>query len=62
MKGKIKFFNDEKGFGFIIAEDGNQIFVHKSALSEGITLKENDAVTFDIEKGDKGPKAVNVKK
>lgn len=62
MKGTVKFFNETKGFGFIIAEDGKQVFVHKSALAEGLTLQENDSVTFDVEQGDKGPKAVNVKK
>jgi len=61
MKGTIKFFNESKGFGFIAAEDGQEVFVHKSALGEGVTLRENDAVTFDIEEGDKGPKAANVK-
>ncbi len=62
MKGTIKFFNEMKGFGFIAAEDGKEYFVHQSALEEGTTLNENDAVTFDVEEGDKGPKAVNVKK
>ncbi len=62
MKGTVKFFNDMKGFGFIAGEDGNEVFVHQSALEEGVTLHENDAVTFDVEQGDKGPKAVNVKK
>lgn len=62
MKGKIKFFNEKDGFGFIAAEDGKDVFVHKSALEEGITLNEDDSVTFDVEQGDRGPKAVNVKK
>ena len=62
MNGTVKFFNEMKGFGFIAAEDGKEIFVHQSALEEGVTLNENDAVTFDVEKGDRGPKAVNVKK
>jgi CspA family cold shock protein len=62
MKGKIKFFNSGKGFGFITAEDGKEIFVHQSALEEGVTLAENDEVEFDVEEGDKGPKAANVKK
>jgi len=62
MKGTIKFFNEAKGFGFITAEDGRQVFVHKSALAEGVTLRENDSVTFDVEQGDRGSKAVNVKK
>ncbi|MFH2020285.1 MAG: cold-shock protein [archaeon] len=62
MKGKVKFFNDMKGFGFIAGEDGKEVFVHKSALEDGVTLNENDDVTFDVEAGDRGPKAVNVKK
>lgn len=62
MKGTVKFFNEMKGFGFITAEDGTQVFVHKSALGEGVTLHDNDTVTFDVEQGDKGPKAANVKK
>ena len=62
MKGTVKFFNEMKGFGFIAADDGKEFFVHQSALEEGVTLRENDAVTFDVEEGDRGPKAVNVKK
>lgn len=62
MKGKVKFFNDSKGFGFIAAEDGKEYFVHSTGLKGGISLKEGDAVTFDIEQGDKGPKAVKVSK
>jgi len=62
MKGTVKFFNEMKGFGFISAEDGKEVFVHQSALEDGVTLNEKDQVTFDVEKGDKGPKAVNVKK
>ncbi len=62
MKGTVKFFNDMKGFGFIAAEDGKEYFVHQSGIQEGVTLQENDAVTFDVEEGDRGPKAVNVNK
>jgi len=62
MNGTVKFFNEMKGFGFIAAEDGKEIFVHQSALEQGVTLQENDAVTFDVEEGDRGLKAVNVKK
>lgn len=62
MKGTVKFFNEMKGFGFITAEDGNEYFVHQSALGPGVTLAENDTVSFDVEDGDRGPKAVNVKK
>lgn len=62
MKGTVKFFNDMKGFGFITSKDGKEVFVHQSAIEEGVTLKENDSVTFDVEEGDRGLKAVNVKK
>lgn len=62
MKGTVKFFNDMKGFGFIAAEDGKEYFVHQSGIQEGVTLQENDPVTFDVEEGDRGPKAVNVNK
>ena len=62
MKGTIKFFDERKGFGFIAGEDGKEYFVHQSALEEGITLNENDPVEFDVEEGDRGPKAANVKK
>lgn len=62
MKGKVKFFNSSKGFGFITAEDGKDYFVHKSALAEGVSLNDNDSVEFEIEQGDKGPKAGKVKK
>jgi CspA family cold shock protein len=61
MKGKVKFFNSSKGFGFITAEDGKDYFVHKDA-APGITLNDNDAVEFEIEQGERGPKAVKVKK
>ena len=60
MKGTVKFFNAMKGFGFIAGEDGKEYFVHQTGLKEGVTLNENDAVEFDVEEGDRGPKAVNV--
>ena len=62
MKGTVKFFNAGKGFGFIAADDGKEYFVHQTALAEGETLNEGDVVTFDVEEGDRGPKAVNVNK
>lgn len=61
MEGTVKFFNEQKGFGFIAGDDGKEFFVHSSALG-GITLNEGDKVTFDVEEGDRGPKAVNVSK
>jgi len=61
MTGKVKFFNEQKGFGFIGAEDGEDYFVHKTGLEIGVTLHEEDSVEFDVEQGQKGPKAVNVK-
>ncbi|MEA3378220.1 MAG: cold shock domain-containing protein [Nanoarchaeota archaeon] len=60
MKGKVKFFDEKKSFGFVTGEDGKDYFVHKSDLKEGVTLRENDSVEFDVEQGDRGPKAVNV--
>ncbi|MSQ58686.1 MAG: cold-shock protein [Betaproteobacteria bacterium] len=64
--GKVKFFNSAKGFGFIQQDDGSKdVFVHISAVERsGLdTLKENDALSFDLEKGDNGKiAAVNLKK
>ena len=60
MKGTVKFFNEGKGFGFISADDGNEYFVHVTELPEGTVLREGDAVSFDVEQGDRGPKAVRV--
>lgn len=60
MKGKVKFFNAMKGFGFVAGDDGKEYFVHQTGLKEGTALHENDAVVFEVEQGDKGPKAVKV--
>jgi len=62
MKGTIKFFNDSKAFGFITGEDGKEVFVHQTELGEGVVVREGDSVTYEVEQGDKGPKAVKVKK
>jgi len=60
--GTVKWFNDEKGYGFIARESGNDVFVHFTAINaEGRrTLKEGQAVTFEVTSGQKGPQAANV--
>lgn len=60
MNGRVKFFNESKGFGFIEADDGKEYFVHQTGLNEGVTIRENDQVSFEVSDGDRGPKAVNV--
>jgi CspA family cold shock protein len=63
MKGTVKWFNDQKGFGFITPEDGSKdIFVHHTAIQmDGFkTLRENQEVEFEVEQSDKGPRAANV--
>ncbi len=60
QEGTVKFFNEEKGFGFITPTNGGkEIFVHSSGLIDNI--RENNVVNFDVEEGRKGPNAVNVK-
>ncbi len=62
MDGKVKFFNESRGFGFITSDDGSEYFFHHSAIKDGSALQENDEVTFDTEEGDRGPRAINVAK
>ena len=63
MKGEIKKLLRERGYGFISAEDGKEVFFHSSAF-EGTgfgALKEGDSVEFDVEKGPRGPRAINMR-
>lgn len=63
-QGTVKWFNDSKGYGFITSEDGGDLFVHHTSIQgNGFkSLAEGDKVSFDVEKGPKGPKAINVVK
>jgi CspA family cold shock protein len=62
--GKVKWFNNKKGFGFIQRENGPDLFVHFTSIKEeGFkTLNEGDEVSFEVEEGERGPKAINVSK
>ena len=59
--GTVKFYNRIKRFGFIAQDEGEDVFVHESGIVEG-PISDNDQVEFDVEEGEKGLKAVNVKK
>ena len=63
MKGKVKWFNEKKGYGFITTDDGKEIFVHFSAIQgEGFkSLQEGEGVECEVAQGPKGPQAANVK-
>ncbi|CAJ1198625.1 cold-shock protein [Companilactobacillus nantensis] len=63
-QGTVKWFNPDKGFGFITREDGSDVFAHFSAIQgDGFkTLDEGQHVTFDVEDGDRGPQATNIVK
>ena len=64
LQGIVKWFSDEKGFGFIEQEEGSDLFVHHTSIDmKGFrTLSQGDRVAFDMEHGDRGPVAKNVKK
>jgi CspA family cold shock protein len=64
MKGKVKMFNKEKGFGFITSEDGADVFFHYSELQvEGFkTAEQGEEVEFELQQSDRGPRAANIRK
>ena len=62
MKGKVKWYNSTKSFGFIEVEGEKDVFVHRNALPEGTTLNEGDEVEFEVEESPKGPQAKSVVK
>ncbi len=60
MEGKVKWYDIRKGYGFIEGDDGQDYFVHYTAVKEGVRLRENDRVSFDQSEGEKGKQAQNV--
>jgi CspA family cold shock protein len=62
MKGTIKWYNYSRGYGFILGEDGKDVFVHRTGLTEGTDITENDNVEYELETTDRGPSAIKVKK
>ena len=62
MKGKVKMFNAARSFGFITGDDGKDVYVHTSAIEGGATLAVGDVVEYEVESGERGLRAKNVKK
>ena len=61
MEGSVKWFNRQKGYGFLAGDDGQEYFVHHTALERGTFIRDNDKVSFEPDKGERGPVAKNVK-
>ncbi len=61
MEGKVKFFNEEKGFGFIEPQEGKDVFVHISKVEGNQNLADDQRVSFEVQDGERGPMAVDVK-
>lgn len=62
MKGKVKMFNSQKNFGFITGDDGQDVYVHATSVEGGVALAVGDSVEYEVESGERGPRAKNVKK
>ncbi|MCL4365142.1 cold shock domain-containing protein [Candidatus Marsarchaeota archaeon] len=62
MKGKVKMVNPQRGFGFITGEDGKDTYFHSSAVQGGVQLAVGDSVEYEVEEGDRGTRAKNVRK
>ncbi len=62
MKGKVKMFNNERGFGFITGDDGKDVYVHSSAIQGGTSFAIGDEVEYEVEQSDRGLRAKNAKK
>lgn len=60
LRGRVKWFNDKKGYGFIVKDDGKEVFVHINDINRGDILLPDEEVSFDVTEGQKGEKAVNV--
>ncbi|MFH0973328.1 MAG: cold shock domain-containing protein [Candidatus Micrarchaeota archaeon] len=62
MKGKVKMFDAARGFGFVTGDDGKDVYVHTSAIEGGAVLAVGDAVDYEVESSERGPRAKNLKK
>ncbi len=62
MKGKVKMFNAQRGFGFITGEDGKDTYFHQTSVEGGATIAVGDSVEYEVEQGDRGTRAKNVRK